>query len=207
MRRFGLPGQPGEPGEPGEESGRGGQGGRGGEGGEGAPKGRGGPGGTGGRGAQGERGPRGPAGHWPKEIVLGFVLLTVIFVAAVAIGSYTAVQARDASQAAEEISARNDVDSRRQDYALCIVQNENRSDINELKVSERIVAGALYSVLTARIANDPPTDPNTLQTFKVQAHRLTLELRALKSRLPKINCATYVRPDIPPDTGTATGVE
>jgi len=99
-------------------------------------------------------------------------------------------------------------DSQRQDYALCIVQNQNRKDINELKVSERRVAGAFYSVLAARIANDPPENEATLHVFKVQAHKLAKELDALKTRLPKIDCSSYVRPDLPPDTGVPiAGVE
>ena len=131
--------------------------------------------------------------------------MVVVGLAVLVLGILGAVlYARHQDEAAAAQDAR---DSRRQDYALCIIQNENRQDINRNTRSIRKVAGALYSVLAARIANDPPTDPKTLQTFKTQTAILTRQLQALERKLPKIDCSTYVRPDLPPDTGSTTGVQ
>lgn len=133
-----------------------------------------------------------PRKHRPAILaVAGLAAIVILFFAAI-------IYARHQDEAAAEQDAR---DSRRQDFALCVVQNENRQALNQQEKSIRIVAGSLFSILTTRIARDPPTEPGTLKQFIVQARILQRELKALKRGLPEIDCDTYVRPDLPPDTG------
>lgn len=195
-------GEPGEPGEPGDESGRGGEGGRGGAGGRGEPQGRGGGGGEGGRGAPGARGPRGPAGHWPKEIVFGFVVMVLIFLAASIAFTYTAIQARNASNNAKATSAEADADSRRQDFAGCIAQNAAREDTNENRKAIRDLATSFY-IIVASVTPDI-ANPEDKRVFEFQLRQLQKQLKALKHELSLLDCGTYVRPEVPADTGVGS---
>lgn len=81
-------------------------------------------------------------------------------------------------------------DSQRQDYALCVIQNANRA-------ATRKAALIQYGTIADVLKSGGPADPVLKERFK---DRLDQIQALLKAQRP-INCATYVRPDIPPDRG------
>jgi hypothetical protein len=90
------------------------------------------------------------------------------------------------SDQAEEAAA----DSARQDYALCVIQNENRE-------TTRTQATVLYSSIAHELRTDPPSSKRARE---VEERRLDTLESVLEAQRP-INCASYVRPDLPPDRG------
>jgi hypothetical protein len=80
-------------------------------------------------------------------------------------------------------------ESQRQDYALCVAQNSARK-------SERTTAAATYA-LVAGVLREGGLTPSLEKVFERQEEILSKQLHALRP----LDCATYVRPDLPPDRG------
>jgi hypothetical protein len=87
-------------------------------------------------------------------------------------------------------------DSQRQDYALCIIQNENRA-------TTRRVATFLYSDISNELRFNPPASPRLRDAKESQLKGLEAVLEAQRP----IACSTYVRPDLPPDQGVTSTQE
>ncbi len=81
-------------------------------------------------------------------------------------------------------------ESQRQDYALCVVQNANRK---ATRTAALIQIGTLADVFRFGSTDNTPLD----KAFRIRVDQLEKLVRAQQP----IECATYVRPDLPPDTG------
>jgi len=124
-------------------------------------------------------------------VVLGLAVLVLGVLGAV-------LYARHQDEAAANQDA---LDSRRQDFALCVVQNQAREDINENRKAIRSVTASTYALVAAVLRDGGPTDERLKEIFEAQLKALTKNLRAIHNKLPPIDCQTYVRPDLPPDAG------
>ena len=117
-------------------------------------------------------------------VIVGGLLVAFMTVGAViAYNKYHDSQERDRAVRESQV----------QDYALCVVQNENRLGV-------RRVSLVTFNLVTAVLLAGGPADPETRRVFRRQLGELSKQLQALKP----IDCSTYVRP-VPPDTGD--GVE
>ena len=111
-----------------------------------------------------------------------FLFVLIVIFAALAVLAYSYNRHND--QADQHEAQRNT-------YALCVVQNANR-------VATRVNTLSLYRLLALGLKNVPPdADPQIVKRSRAELERLQNQLRALKP----INCATYVRPDVPSDIG------
>lgn len=82
-------------------------------------------------------------------------------------------------------------EARRSTYALCVAQNSARAIARRNSV---VLYGQLSDELRYRREDLTPKEIESV------THRLrTLEVNLAASR--PLNCATYVRPELPPDTG------
>lgn len=81
-------------------------------------------------------------------------------------------------------------ESRRADYAQCLAINSQRKD-------DRLLATANYNVLADRIRFDPPA---SIRLRRAWRRSLELYAKVLKAQRP-LNCLTYARPNLPPDSG------
>jgi hypothetical protein len=112
----------------------------------------------------------------------GLLLFGLILVAALVLVTAFVWRGQASKKAVRE--------SQRQDYALCIAQNNARK-------SERTTAQAVYALVSGVLRSGGPIDPQLKRTFMAQEERLSKQLSALRP----LDCATYVRPDLPPDQG------
>jgi hypothetical protein len=113
-------------------------------------------------------------------VVLGLAVLVAAFVAAFILRARYADQERE----------RNALASRRQDYALCVVQNANRK-------ATRQAALIQYATIADVIDSGGPADPKLRRQFE----KHLAEIKALLKAQQPIDCTTYVSPDLPPDLG------
>ena len=118
-------------------------------------------------------------------IVGGLLLVVVAISGTVAYNRYLDTKQRD--QAIKESQA--------QDYALCVIQNENRA-------GTRLNSLVTFNLVTAVLLAGGPENPQTKQVFRRQLRELTQQLKALRP----IDCTTYVRP-VPPDSGVESVTE
>ena len=126
---------------------------------------------------------QGPRFRTVLVIVSGLLLAFLTIGAVISYNRYHDAQQRD----------QNVKESQEQDYALCVVQNENRA-------GTRLNSLVTFNLVTAVLLAGGPEDPQVRLVFKRQLRQLSSQLKALKP----IDCTTYVRP-VPPDTGA--GVE
>lgn len=82
--------------------------------------------------------------------------------------------------------ARDNLDSRRQDQALCFVLNENREETRKNTL-------VLYKLVVAVLAGGGPESSQTAKVFFKAERKLSKRLEALRP----INCETFVRPELP----------
>ena len=81
-------------------------------------------------------------------------------------------------------------ESRKADYAQCVAINDNRE-------ANRTLATTQYGILSDRLRFDPPTNPKLTRAFRERLFQLQRLLRAQRA----LDCNSYVRPELPPDTG------
>ncbi len=81
-------------------------------------------------------------------------------------------------------------ESRRADYAQCIAINDNRE-------ANRTLSTVQYGILSDRLRFDPPENPKLTKAFKARLGQLQKLLKAQRA----LDCASYVRPELPPDRG------
>lgn len=113
-------------------------------------------------------------------IIAGLAVLFLLIGGAVGYNRYQTSNARE--KALRE--------SQRQDYALCVVQNENRKATRKAAL---IQYGTIADVFRFGSGGNPE--------LEAAFHRRVTQLRELLKAQRPINCDTYVRPDLPPDTG------
>ena len=82
------------------------------------------------------------------------------------------------------------LESRKADYAQCIAINDNRT-------TSRRIATIQYSIVSDRLRFDPPENPRLRKAFKLRLFQLQ---KLLDAQQP-LNCDSYVRPELPPDSG------
>jgi len=113
----------------------------------------------------------------------GLLIFTLIVTfAAIAAAGYAFNRSQDHADQAE---------AQRNAYALCVVQNDNRN-------ATRTNTLSLYRLLALGLKNAPPdSDPAVVAKSRAELDRLKHQLQALRP----IDCATYVRPDVPSDVG------
>lgn len=125
--------------------------------------------------------PHEPQGKRPiVVIVVGLALLFLIIAGAIAYNRYQASQARE--KALRE--------SQRQDYALCVIQNANRKATRRAAL---IQFGTISDVFRFSAGDNPALE----KAFERRLGQLEKLVKAQQA----IDCKTYVRPDLPPDTG------
>ena len=81
-------------------------------------------------------------------------------------------------------------ESRKADYAQCIAINDNRQ-------ASRRLATIQYATVSDRLRYDPPENQKLVKAFE----RRLLQLEKLLKAQQPLDCASYVRPDLPPDSG------
>lgn len=113
-------------------------------------------------------------------IILGLAALFLIIAGSIAFNRYQAAHAR----------ARALHESQRADFAQCVAINDNRKSTRQLALIN-------YRVLAERVRFDPPADTKLMDAWK----RSLAEYQHLLDVQRSLNCETYVRPDLPPDSG------
>ncbi len=113
-------------------------------------------------------------------VIIGLALLFLMVGFAITYNRWSAANAREASLH----------ESQRQDFALCVAQNQSRAQT-------RSVAQSTYALVAGVLRTGGPDDQDLKRTFTLAEAKLSQQLKALKP----LDCETYVRPDLPPDSG------